>query len=58
MADDICRAIRRTPSWSALWQARSSRYDFADAKLPVLRRMFAKRLKVYHALGYTLTDIQ
>jgi hypothetical protein len=25
--------------------------------LPVLRRMFAKRLKTYHALGYTLVEM-
>jgi superfamily II DNA or RNA helicase len=29
-------------------------YDYVDAHLPVLRRMFAKRLKVYRALGYEL----
>jgi superfamily II DNA or RNA helicase len=27
-------------------------YDYVDAELPVLRRMFAKRLKAYRALGY------
>jgi hypothetical protein len=26
------------------------------AELPVLRRMFAKRLKAYRALGYELAD--
>ncbi len=31
-------------------------YDYVDAELPVLRRMFAKRLKTYHALGYTLSE--
>jgi len=29
-------------------------YDYVDTELPVLRRMFAKRLKTYHTLGYTL----
>jgi hypothetical protein len=29
-------------------------YDYVDAEVPVLRRMFAKRLKTYNALGYTL----
>ena len=29
-------------------------YDYVDTELPVLRRMFAKRLKTCHALGYTL----
>jgi len=29
-------------------------YDYVDAEVPVLRRMFAKRLKTYHTLGYTL----
>lgn len=33
-------------------------YDYVAAELPVLRRMFAKRLKTYHALGYTLTEMQ
>jgi superfamily II DNA or RNA helicase len=27
-------------------------YDYVDAELPVLRRMFAKRLKAYQSLGY------
>lgn len=27
-------------------------YDYVDAELPVLRRMFAKRLKAYRSLGY------
>jgi superfamily II DNA or RNA helicase len=31
-------------------------YDYVDAELPVLRRMFAKRLKTYRALGYELTE--
>jgi superfamily II DNA or RNA helicase len=31
-------------------------YDYVDAELPVLRRMFAKRLKTYHALGYKLAE--
>ena len=29
-------------------------YDYVDAELPVLRRMFGKRLKAYRALGYVL----
>ena len=33
-------------------------YDYVDTELPVLRRMFAKRLKTYHALGYTLAEIE
>jgi superfamily II DNA or RNA helicase len=33
-------------------------YDYVDAELPVLRRMFAKRLKTYHVLGYTLVEMQ
>ncbi len=33
-------------------------YDYVDSGLPVLRRMFAKRLKTYHALGYTLIEMQ
>ena len=31
-------------------------YDYVDAELPVLRRMFGKRLKAYRALGYELAD--
>lgn len=27
-------------------------YDYVDAEVPVLRRMFAKRLKAYRSLGY------
>lgn len=27
-------------------------HDYVDAELPVLRRMFSKRLKAYRALGY------
>ncbi len=29
-------------------------YDYVDAEVPVLRRMFAKRLKTYTTLGYAL----
>ncbi len=29
-------------------------YDYVDGEVPVLRRMFAKRLKTYHTLGYAL----
>jgi superfamily II DNA or RNA helicase len=31
-------------------------YDYVDAEVPVLRRMFTKRLKAYRALGYELAD--
>jgi superfamily II DNA or RNA helicase len=31
-------------------------YDYVDAELPVLRRMFAKRLRAYRALGYELAQ--
>jgi superfamily II DNA or RNA helicase len=31
-------------------------YDYVDAELPVLRRMFAKRLRAYRSLGYELTE--
>lgn len=33
-------------------------YDYVDVELPVLRRMFAKRLKTYQALGYTFAEAQ
>jgi superfamily II DNA or RNA helicase len=33
-------------------------YDYVDAKLPVLRRMFAKRLKAYQSLGYEVEEPQ
>jgi hypothetical protein len=29
-------------------------YDYVDAEVPVLRRMFAKRLRTYRSLGYEL----
>jgi len=31
-------------------------YDYVDAELPVLRRMFAKRLRAYRSLGYELAS--
>ncbi len=31
-------------------------YDYVDTELPVLRRMFAKRLKTYRTLGYELVE--
>jgi superfamily II DNA or RNA helicase len=31
-------------------------YDYVDAELPVLRRMFAKRLRAYRSLGYELIE--
>jgi superfamily II DNA or RNA helicase len=31
-------------------------YDYVDAELPVLRRMFAKRLKAYKSLGYEVDN--
>ena len=30
-------------------------YDYVDAKVPVLNRMYEKRLKAYKAVGYTIT---
>ena len=31
-------------------------YDYADVLVPILARMYKKRLAGYAALGYTLTD--
>jgi superfamily II DNA or RNA helicase len=31
-------------------------YDYVDAELPVLRRMYAKRLKAYRSLGYEVEE--
>lgn len=31
-------------------------YDYVGAELPVLRRMFAKRLRAYRSLGYELAE--
>lgn len=31
-------------------------YDYVDAELPVLRRMFAKRMRAYRSLGYKLAE--
>lgn len=33
-------------------------YDYVDAEVPVLRRMFAKRLRAYRSLGYELAEIE
>jgi superfamily II DNA or RNA helicase len=33
-------------------------YDYVDAELPVLRRMFAKRLKAYHPSGMKLREAE
>jgi superfamily II DNA or RNA helicase len=33
-------------------------YDYVDAELPVLRRMFAKRTKAYRSLGYEVEEPQ
>lgn len=33
-------------------------YDYVDAELPVLRRMFAKRFKAYRSLGYEAEEPQ
>jgi len=30
--------------------------DYVDAEVPVLRRMFAKRLRAYRTLGYELAE--
>ncbi|HYB23274.1 MAG TPA: hypothetical protein VED41_05720 [Solirubrobacteraceae bacterium] len=34
----------------------SSAQHYVDAEVPVLRRMFAKRLRAYRALGYELAE--
>jgi superfamily II DNA or RNA helicase len=31
-------------------------YDYVDTELPVLRRMFAERLRAYRSLGYKLAE--
>jgi superfamily II DNA or RNA helicase len=31
-------------------------YDYVDVNIPVLRRMFAKRVRTYRAMGYTISD--
>lgn len=31
-------------------------YDYVDTEVPVLRRMFAKRLRTYRTLGYELAE--
>ena len=31
-------------------------YDYVDASLPTLERMFGRRVKAYEALGYTIAD--
>ena len=32
-------------------------YDYLDAKVPVLKRMFDKRLRGYRAIGYELDPV-
>lgn len=32
-------------------------FDYVDAELPVLRRMFAKRLRAYRSLGYEVEEL-
>jgi superfamily II DNA or RNA helicase len=31
-------------------------YDYVDSDVPVLRRMFAKRLRAYKEMGYVSTE--
>lgn len=31
-------------------------YDYVDSAVPVLRRMYAKRLRTYADMGYTTND--
>ena len=31
-------------------------YDYVDSEIPVLRRMYAKRLRTYMDIGYTTND--
>jgi superfamily II DNA or RNA helicase len=31
-------------------------YDYVDSRVPMLARMFKKRLKAYRALGYVVTN--
>jgi len=33
-------------------------YDYVDANLPMLMRMYEKRLKGYKAIGYSVLDIE
>ncbi len=42
-------AVVRTPGKSEL-----RIYDYVDSQVPVLRRMFAKRVKAYQAMDYAL----
>lgn len=37
-------------------KSRAVVYDYVDAEVPVLRRMFAKRLRAYRTLGYELAE--
>ena len=32
-------------------------YDYVDTNIPVLRRMYEKRLKTYKAMGYINVDV-
>ena len=33
-------------------------YDYVDIHIPVLERMYQKRLKAYHTVGYSIKDMQ
>ena len=55
-----CRSRGRVPSCSTPGRLHRPHpgkhealvYDYVDAELPVLRRMFAKRMRAYKAMGY------
>jgi hypothetical protein len=37
-------------------QTRFPRYDYVDSDVPGLKRMYAKRLRAYAAIGYETND--
>lgn len=37
-------------------KSRAVVYDYVDGEVPVLRRMFAKRMRAYRSLGYELAE--
>ena len=48
------RQVARSPTSTAAMRGQDSVqiYDYADTRVPVLKRMFEKRMKTYRALGF------
>ena len=50
----VCRRLHRTHA-----AKRDIRvYDYVDTEVPVLRRMYAKRVRAYKEMGYVCDDAE